>query len=441
MSTSFDLLVRGGTVVSHEQSGLADVGIRDGVIAEIGDLGTASAAEVIDARGLHVLPGVIDSQVHFREPGLEHKETLETGMNGAALGGVTAIFEMPNTSPSTTTAEALADKFRRAAASAAVDHAFYVGAAAENVEALAELERIPGVAGVKIFMGASTGSLLVADDGTLLQALRSGRRRVAVHCEDEPRMRARAHLRKPGDPSSHPIWRDAESALKATRRLIRLAREAGRPVHVLHVTTADEMGFLHGQKDIASVETTPQHLTLAAEDVYARLGTRAQMNPPIRAAMHREGLWWGVAAGVVDVIGSDHAPHTLEEKARPYPESPSGMPGVQTLVPVLLDHVAAGRLSLARFVELTSLGPARVFRIASKGRLAQGFDGDLTLVDLKRRETITDAMMANRSGWTPFAGMTVTGWPVATVVRGHVVMRDGELTGVKPGRPVRFEGV
>lgn len=439
MNPNLDLVVSGGTVVNHDGAGIADVGVRDGVVVEIGDLGQRCAGRRIDATGLHVLPGVIDSQVHFREPGLEHKEDLETGMNGAALGGVTAIFEMPNTTPSTTTAEAIADKLRRASGRAAVDHAFYVGAAAANVGALADLERLPGVSGVKVFMGASTGSLLVDDDGTLLQVLRAGRRRVAVHCEDEPRMKARAHLRKTGDPSTHPVWRDAESALKATMRLLRLARLARRPVHVLHVTTAEEMAFLAHNKDIASVEATPQHLTLCAEDAYPAMGTRAQMNPPIRSAAHRAGLWWALGQGVVDVIGSDHAPHTLAEKAKPYPASPSGMPGVQTLVPVLLDHVAQGRMSLQRFVDLTSAGAARIFRLAGKGRLARGYDADLTLVDLKRRHTFTDAEMANRSGWTPFAGTTVTGFPVMTIVRGHLVMAEGELTGLKPGRPVRFQ--
>lgn len=439
MAKTFDLIVEGGTLVNHEGAGVADIGITGGRIREMGDLSGADAGERIDAAGLHVLPGVIDSQVHFREPGLEHKEDLQAGMDGAALGGVTAIFEMPNTNPSTTTVESIRDKLDRARGRAAVDHAFYVGAAGENLDHLAELERLPGVSGVKIFMGASTGNLLVADDANVLRALQSGRRRVAVHAEDEPRMNARQHLRVHGDPSSHPVWRDADSALTATRRLIRLARMAGRRVHVLHVTTADEMAYLADNKDIATVEATPQHLTLAAETAYAELGTRAQMNPPIRSEAHRAGIWWALNQGVVDVIGSDHAPHTLEEKARPYPQSPSGMPGVQTLVPILLDHVAKGRMSLARFVDLTSAGPNRVFGIAGKGRMARGYDGDLTLVDLKRQETITDEAMANRSGWTPFAGKKVTGWPVMTIVRGQVAMREGEITGRDIGRPVRFQ--
>ena len=439
MPDTYDLIIRGGTVVNHDGIGVTDIGVRDGRTAFIGDLSLADAGAVIDATGLHVLPGVIDSQVHFREPGAEHKENLEAGMAGAALGGVTAIFEMPNTNPSTTTAAAIQDKLDRARGRAAIDHAFYVGAAAGNTPELAELEMLPGVAGVKIFMGASTGSLLVSDDPSVLAVLQNGRRRVAVHCEDEPRMNAREGLRVTGDPSSHPVWRDAESAIRATTRLLALARQAGRRIHVLHVTTAEEMILLAANKDIATVEATPQHLTLAAEEAYPALGTLAQMNPPIRDAAHRAGLWRGLGQGVVDVIGSDHAPHTREEKAKPYPASPSGMPGVQTLVPIMLDHVNAGRLSLTRFVDLTSAGPGRVFGMAAKGRLASGFDADFTLVDMKRTETITHAQMANVSGWTPFDGKSVTGWPVMTLVRGHTVMRDGALTGLKPGQPVRFQ--
>lgn len=439
MSKNFDLIVHGGTIVNQDGEGRADVGVVGGRIAEIGDLSTADAGERIDATGLHVLPGVIDSQVHFREPGLEHKEDLQAGMDGAALGGVTTIFEMPNTSPSTTTAEAMADKLARAKGRAAVDHAFYAGAAAENIEHLPMLEREPGVCGVKIFMGASTGNLLVADDETVLSVLRSGVRRVAVHSEDEERMNARKGLREPGDPSSHPVWRDDESAIKCTRRLLALARKAGRRIHVLHITTADEIDILADHKDIATVEVTPQHLTLAAEWAYDKLGTRAQMNPPIRAEAHRQGLWRGIAQGVVDVIGSDHAPHTLEEKGRSYPDSPSGMPGVQTLVPVMLNHVNEGRLTLRRFVDLTSAGPQRIFNIAGKGRMARGYDADLTLVDMKRRETIRDAAMANKSGWTPFDGVEVQGWPVMTIVRGVTAMREGEVLGRDHGRPVRFQ--
>jgi len=440
----FDLVVHGGRLVTPGGVVEGDIGIRDGRIAALDRVDPAAADQTLDAGGLHVLPGVIDSQVHFREPGLEHKEDLESGTRAAVLGGVTAIFDMPNTKPALLTAEDLADKVARADGRAHCDHAFFMGAAAENADALGGLERLPGCCGVKIFMGSSTGSLLVPDDANLERALSSGTRRVAVHCEDEGRLAERRALVDAEDAAGrvdlHPVWRDADTALFATRRLLRLARKTGRRVHVLHVTTAEEMELLPDYRDVATVEVTPQHLTLEAPDCYERLGTFAQMNPPIRDGRHRAALWAALRAGTVDVIGSDHAPHTREEKtANPYPATPSGMPGVQTLLPLMLDHVAAGRLSLMRLVDLVCAGPARLFGIAGKGRLALGYDGDLTLVDLDRRQTIEESWIASRCGWSPFAGMTVTGWPVGTVLRGRPVMRDGEVISPPSGQPVRFQ--
>jgi dihydroorotase len=439
LTERFDLVVKGGACQGPAGLAALDIGIRDGRIVALGALSSAGADQVLEARGLHVLPGVIDTQVHFREPGLTHKEDLATGTRAAILGGVTSVFEMPNTVPPTTTADALADKLRRAQGRASCDYAFYVGASGDNAADLAALEDEPGCAGVKVFMGSSTGSLLVPDDAGVRAVLRATRRRVAVHAEDEERLRERKPVYAlPGRPESHPVWRDPETALRATRRLLALAAECRRVVHVLHVTTAEEMGLLAAHRELASVEVTPQHLTLVAPDCYERLGTLAQMNPPIRDGRHRQALWQAVAEGVVDVLGSDHAPHTRDEKARPYPDSPSGMAGVQTLLPLMLDHVHAGRLSLARLVDLTSAGPARVFGLPAKGRIAEGADADLVLVDLARRETLRNAQIASRCGWTPFDGQQVTGWPVATVLRGCVVMREGEVLGEPSGRPLRF---
>ena len=440
---AFDLKLVGGTVHLPAGPVSADIGIRDGRIVAIGGGGGGGgdAGRTIDCRGLDILPGVIDTQVHFREPGLVHKEDLESGSRAAVMGGVTAVFEMPNTKPNTDSAEAIADKLARARDRMWCDHAFYVGATNHNAASLAELERLPGTAGVKIFMGASTGDLLVSEDASLARVLASGRRRVAIHAEDEARMNARAGERVTGDASSHPVWRDDESALLATRRILRLARAAGRRIHVLHVTTPAELGLLAQHKDIATCEVTPQHLTLAGEEAYPRLGSWAQMNPPIRSGAHRDGLWHWLGQGVPDVIGSDHAPHSREEKAQAYPASPSGMPGVQTLLPLLLDHVAAGRLTLQHVIELTSAGPQRVFGIVGKGRIAAGYDADLTVVDLKARWTVEEPWLASRAGWSPFTGMTLTGRPVGTVVRGEVAMWDGELGAAAGGRPIRFEAV
>ena len=437
MTASFDLILKGGTVVNHDGSGIRDVGVAGGRITALGDLSRAAAGETIDCAGLHVLPGVIDSQVHFREPGMEHKEDLETGSRAAVLGGVTAVFEMPNTSPLTTSEAALADKVRRATGRMHCDFAFWVGGTRDNAADVGELERLPGAAGIKVFMGSSTGDLLVEDDEGVFEILRNTRRRAAFHSEDEFRLRERLGERVAGDAASHPVWRDEITALACTERLVRIARLARARIHVLHISTAEEIEFLERHKDVATCEATPHHLTLTADD-YARLGTLLQMNPPVRAARHRDRLWRGIADGIIDVLGSDHAPHTLEEKRKPYPQSPSGMTGVQTLVPVMLDHVNAGRLTIERFVDLASHGPNRIFGMARKGRIAAGYDADFTVVDMKRRETITDAQQGSKAGWTPHHGREVTGWPVGTILRGTRVMWDGEIVSQGQGQPVLF---
>lgn len=432
------LLIQGGTCVTPSGTAPADILVDNGRIQAIGDLWDAQPDEFLEADGLHILPGVIDSQVHFREPGLEHKEDLESGTRSAILGGVTTVFEMPNTKPETITPEALNDKLQRAEGRAWSDHAFFVGGTTEEDTDWAALECLPGTPGIKIFLGSSTGDLLVDDDAALRRILSTTRRRCPVHCEDEGRMRERKHLaEEAGHPRAHPIWRDDVAALMATRRLLRLAMETGHPVQVLHVTTHQEIALLARHKDIATVEVTPQHLTLT-DEAYERIGSRAQMNPPVRSSEHQEALWKGVTNGTVDVLGSDHAPHTLDEKSRPYPQSPSGMPGVQTMLPLMLNHVHEGRLTLERLVDLTAHGPQRVYNIANKGRIAVGYDADLVLVDLKKEVELTDEMMASKSGWTPFAGMSVTGFPVATVLRGQTVMRDGAVLGEPQGRPAQF---
>lgn len=436
MNVAPELVLSNGTV--HTPSGpfVADVAVRGGKIVGVGSY--PDAGERIDCTGLDVLPGVIDSQVHFREPGLEHKEDLESGSRAAVMGGVTAVFEMPNTNPNTDTADRVADKLARAHHRMWCDHAFYVGATAENAEHLGELERIPGTAGVKIFMGASTGSLLVSEDADLARVLAHGSRRVAIHAEDEARMNARKDHRVEGDASSHPVWRDDESAMLATQRILRLARAAKRPIHILHVTTPAELELIAQHRDVATCEVTPQHLTLRGEEAYPRLGTYAQMNPPIRSGAHVDGLWYWLRQGVPDVIGSDHAPHTIEEKAKVYPASPSGMPGVQTLLPLMLDHVAAGRMTLARLIDMTSAGPQRLFGLVGKGRIATGYDADFSVVDLKAKWTVTEDWLQSRCGWSPYTGMALTGQVVGTIVRGHRVMWERQLAKAATGEKLRF---
>jgi len=434
----YDLVIKGATLVNHDGIGAGDIGVRDGRIAALGSLDAANAGEVLDAAGLHILPGVIDTQVHFREPGLTHKEDLETGSRGAVMGGVTGVFEMPNTQPLTTTPDALADKVKRARQRMFCDFAFYVGGTRDNIEDIPELERLQGSAGIKVFMGSSTGDLLIDDEASLARVIAKISRRAAFHSEDEARLIARLDLRRAGDPSSHPQWRDVQAAMISTRRLLRLAAKYKKRVHVLHVSSRDEMELLAHHRDWASVEVTPHHLSLYAPDCYQRLGCYAQMNPPVRGREHREGLWAGLRNGVVDVLGSDHAPHRRDEKDAAYPASPSGMTGVQTLVPIMLDHVNAGRLTLQRFVDLTSHGPNRLFGICGKGRMMTGYDADFTIVDLQRRQTISNDWIESRCGWTPYHGTEVTGWPVGTIVRGRKVMWDGEILGKASGEPMRF---
>ena len=438
MAETFDLIISGATVVNHDGTGVRDLGLAKGRIAAIGDLNGCKAVETLDAKGLHVLPGVIDSQVHFREPGLEHKEDLETGSRAAVAGGVTAVFEMPNTKPLTTTAETLADKVRRARHRMFCDFAFFAGGTRENIRDIPKLEKLEGSAGIKVFMGSSTGDLLVDDEASLDAIIGKISRRASFHAEDESRLKARMGLRRAGDPSSHPEWRDPETALIATKRLVALAEKYRKRVHVLHISTADEMAFLKDHKNYASVEVTPHHLTLEGPACYERLGAYAQMNPPVRDARHRRAIWAALQSGVVDVLGSDHAPHVRAEKDHAYPDTHSGMTGVQTLVPIMLDHVNSGRLTLERLVDLTSHGPQRLFGLRGKGRIAVGYDADLTIVDLKRRETIRNSWIESRCGWTPYDGVEVIGWPAGTFVRGRKVMWHGEILGPALGEPVAF---
>ncbi len=420
----------------------ADVAIRDGRIAAIGDLGSISAESVIDATGLHLMPGGIDTQVHFREPGLEQKEDLESGTRAAVFGGITSILEMPNTQPNTVDEATLADKLARAEGRCWANYGFFVGATTDNSENLARLENLPGVPGIKIFMGSSTGTLLVPDDDDLRAVLRSGSRRCPIHAEDEPRNRERKSLisSKP-HAREHPDLRDAESAEIATRRILALSAESGRPVHILHISTGTEPGIIQEarKKGIdVTCEVTPQHLFFAGPECYDRLGTLAQMNPPIRDESHRSGLWRALNDGVFDVFGSDHAPHTLDEKAAPYPRSPSGMPGVQTMLPVLTTFVSQGRLALQTVVRMLCERPASLYDVVGKGRIEVGFDADLALLDLAARYEFTRGMVQSKCGWSPYEDETLTGSVVSTIVGGVFAVRDGELANQPRGKRLDF---
>ncbi|MEH3064524.1 MAG: dihydroorotase [Methylobacterium radiotolerans] len=435
----YDLLIRGGTCVTPWGTETADVGIRDGRIAALGVSAGATAEAVIDAAGLHVLPGLIDSHVHLRDPGDPAVETIETGTRAAILGGIATLFDMPNTVPPIADAGRLAWKRAYVAGRSWCDIGLYVAGTKTNIDALAALEREAGVCAVKVFAGSSTAALMIEDDAHLERAMRAGQRRMAFHSEDEYRLQARRPLFSRGQPyRTHMEWRDPECAFLGTRRLMALARKTGRATHILHVSTAEELAYLRDFRDVATVEVLVNHLTQVAPDCYDTLGGLGVMNPPIRGARHRAAAWAALRDGTVDTVGSDHAPHARAAKAQPWPDCPAGLTGVQTLVPVMLDHVAAGRLSLARLVDLMAAGPARVYGLLGKGRIAAGYDADFTLVDLKARRRIEESWIVSPCGWTPFAGVDVTGWPVATIVRGIPVMRDDAVLGEPVGRLARF---
>jgi len=433
MVVAYDLLFRNGRIATGSGVFEADLAVKDGKIAAIGSLAGETAERDIEAKGLILLPGAIDTQVHFREPGLTHKEDLESGSRAALYGGVTAYLEMPNTNPTTTDEATLRDKLDRAAKTSWVHYGFFVGASTDNVNSLAEYEKLPGVPGIKIFMGSSTGPLLVGEDDELRSVLRSGRKRCPIHAEDEARNRQRkALLSEAPNAREHPFLRDAESARLATERILRLSAETGRPIHILHVSTADEPPMIAEAKRQGlgtTAEVTPQHLWFAGED-YERLGTHLQMNPPIRSAEHREGLWKALEAGVFDVFGSDHAPHTLEEKGIPFPGSPSGMPGVQTMVMALLRFVQQGRLSLETVVKMACERPASLYAIEGKGRLEVGMDADLALWDLGRTVVFERRMVQSKCGWSPYEGETLAAAPEMVVVGGKVALESGEATRV-----------
>jgi len=439
MYEKYDIFIKNGEIVVGDKTERLNIGIKNNKIKLLTTSTNHKAYKIIDAKNLTVIPGVIDSQVHFREPGSEHKEDMHTGTRGAILGGVTSIFEMPNTYPPTATEKLLKEKLKLAKNRMWTNYAFFAGATGNNIKKLSSLEKHPGCVGIKIFMGSSTGNLLVPDDETLTNVLSNRNYRTAVHAEDEPRLIKRKKLIKNSDVKYHPIWRDELTAIKATKRIIKAAKKSKLPIHILHVTTQEEVEIIKNNKKYVSMEVTPQHLTLYAPDCYNRLGSFAQMNPPIRSKNHQNALWKAIKENIVDVIGSDHAPHTIDEKLKPYPETPSGMPGVQTLLPVMLNHVNNGKLSIHKLCKLISTNPAKLYNVKSKGEIKLNYDADLTIIDLKKQITIKNEIMANKSKWTPFDNFKVKGWPIMTIVNGILVMKDGKVTGKPVGKTIEFE--
>ena len=440
MKPHYDLLLTDGMCVFPWGEIATDVGVRDGRIVAIGSLKNESSDRIIAARGLHVLPGLIDSHVHLRDPGDDAIETVSSGTRAAVLGGICTVFDMPNTSPAVDTAEMVAWKQEYVSRESWCDIGFYVAGTKSNAANLAALETKNGICGIKVFTGGSASNVVVDDDESLEAIFRAGRRVVSFHSEDEERLRSRRSQFRVGDPyAKHMEWHDEECAMIATRRLIALARITGRRIHILHVSTAEELDYLKDHKNRVSVEVLANHLTQIAPDCYERKRGYAVMNPPIRDQRHYNACWQAIRDGVVDTIGSDHSPHSRGAKERPWPECSAGLTGVQTLVPLMLDHVNAGRLPLARLVDLMSAGPARIYGVIGKGRLAVGYDADFTLVDLQRRRTIENGWIVSPCGWTPFDGVEVKGWPIATIIRGDTVMFNDEIIGAPQGRLARFQ--
>jgi len=437
MSDNFSLIIKNGSCYIDGKLTKTDIGLSSGKIKKIGKI-ELNSSKAYDATNKVVLPGIIDTQVHFREPGSTDAEDLESGSRAAVLGGVTSLFEMPNTNPPTANLIEFDKKLKAAKNRMHSNYAFYFGATPNNTDQLADLKNVEGCCGVKLFAGSSTGNLLVDKEADIEKVISSSDRIVSIHSEDEDIIKLRKKFIKKGDVHSHPEWRNVECAMSSTRRVVKIAERHNKKIHVLHVTTKDEVDFLAMHKKNVTFETTPQHLTLYAPDCYDKLGTYAQMNPPLRTKEHYDRLWVAIKNNIVDVLGSDHAPHLKINKDKIYPETPSGMPGVQTIFPVMLDHVNNGKLSLEQLMNLMCENPCRIFGIKNKGYIKEGFDADLTIADMSKEVVIKDEMIASKCGWTPFNNYKVKGFPVGTIVNGDLVMSDGKVILESKGQPLKF---
>mgnify|MGYP003299567784 FL=1 len=433
-----DLIIRNGKIVTHNNERLADIAIKNGKIFKIGKLSNLKSKKTIDAKGLHVLPGAFDTQVHFREPGNTKKENLKTGSLAAVAGGITSVFDMPNNKPSITTRKLFMKKLQTAKKRMHCNYAFYFGAEKDNIKEIKKVEKVKGCCGVKVFVGSSTGTLLVSNHTDIEKIMRATKKMISFHSENEDMLITRKKYAKKGKPLSHQVWRNVDTALSSTRKLIRSANRSKKKIHVLHITTAEEIKLLLRNRKYVSFEVTPQHLILASPDCYKKLGTYAQMNPPIRGTRHRNVLRKTLQKGQIDIIGSDHAPHLKSEKNQIYPNSPSGMPGVQTLLPILLNEVTKKTISLNEVVKLTSFNPKKIFKIKNKGLIKVGYDADLTIVDMNKTKKVLNKDMKTKCGWTPFNGMKLKGWPVGTIINGKAALWKNKINKSVFGNPISF---
>ncbi|MDQ2100085.1 MAG: dihydroorotase [Tychonema bourrellyi B0820] len=435
--TSSLLIRRARILLPNGEFLVGDVQICDGKIVNVAAEIVESGDREIDAIGLTLLPGVIDPQVHFREPGLEHKEDLFTASCACAKGGVTSFLEMPNTRPLTTTQAALDDKLRRAAQKCLVNYGFFIGATAEILPDLLNANPTPGI---KVFMGSMHGDLLMDDAANLEAVFAKGDRLIAVHAEDQVRInQRRQEFAGVTDIAVHSQIQDNQAALLATQLAVKLSKKYQRRLHILHLSTGEEAEFLRQEKPSwVTAEVTPQHLLLNTS-AYETIGSFAQMNPPLRSPRDNEILWQALLDGVIDFIATDHAPHTLAEKAQTYPNTPSGMPGVETSLPLMLTQAVAGKCTVAQVANWMSTAVAKAYKIPNKGKIAPGFDADLVLVDLEKYRPVVGAEMASKCGWSSFEGWNLTGWPVVTVVGGKVVFENGKLDTNVRGEALRFD--
>ena len=432
-----DLIIRNGECYIEGNLNKIDIGVKNGKITNIGNLESEKSDNLIEASNKLVLPGLIDTQVHFREPGSVDAEDLHTGSRAAIVGGITAVFEMPNTNPPTTNFEEFQKKIN-IGKRMYCNHAFYFGATAENYEILEKLKDLEGCCGIKLFAGSSTGNLLVDKEDDIEKVFKHASKVVAVHSEDEEILKVRKKLIEKGNVNSHPIWRNEEVAISSTRKIVKIAKRLNKKAHILHVTTKEEVDFLSQNKGNITFEITPQHLTIYAPDCYDRLGSYAQMNPPIRDKSHYDRLWYAIRNNYNDTIGSDHAPHLKTNKEKSYPDSPSGMPGVQTILPVMFNHMNDGKIKLNQIINFLCENPVKIFGIKNKGYIKKDYDADFTIVDLNKEIEIKNENIESKCGWSPFNGFKFKGTPIYTIINGEIKMQDGKIIGDPTGKPLNF---
>ena len=434
-----DLIIKNGSCFIDGKLQKINLGVKGGKITEIGEIAKEKTSKEFNAKNLIVLPGCIDTQVHFREPGSTDAEDLQSGSRAAIVGGITSVFEMPNTNPPTTTKDEFNKKLNLANNRMYCNYAFYFGATPNNFDELKNVNQLEGCCGIKLFAGSSTGNLLVDKEEDIEKVFENASKIVSVHSEDEEILNLRKKLREKNNVKTHPVWRNEEVCMSSTRRIVKIANRLNKKAHILHVTTKEEVDFLSQNKGNVTFEITPQHLTLVAPDCYDKLGSYAQMNPPIRDISHQNRLWYAVRNNYNDTIGSDHAPHLKKNKDKEYPDTPSGMPGVQTILPVMLNHINEGRLKLDQLVKLLCENPTNIFKIQNKGFIKKDFDADLTIIDLEKITEIKNEKIESKCGWSPFDGYKFKGTPIATIINGKIKMKDGKIIGDPDGKPMKFK--